>query len=94
MYVVGEAYGMSLYEFGHMIHATGAINFRSHPRKIGNLSLFFIDHPESIFVSITSSEAEDSESSKSANLMNRIDLVYGLIKVALRNADDSVRNVS
>ena len=35
--IVGEAYGMSLHEFGHFIHATGAINYRSYQRKIGLL---------------------------------------------------------
>lgn len=46
---------------------------------------------ENIFTSIT--DSEDAENSKSINLMNRVDFVYGLIKVALRNADDSLRNV-
>lgn len=32
---IGETYGMSLHEFGHFIHATGAISYRSHQRKIG-----------------------------------------------------------
>lgn len=47
--------------------------------------------PESIFASIT--DSDEQENSKSANLMSRVDFVYGLLKVALRNADDSLRNV-
>jgi hypothetical protein len=47
---------------------------------------------ESIFASIT--DSDDQENSKSSvHLMSRVDFVYGLLKVALRNADDSVRNV-
>ena len=47
---------------------------------------------ESIFTSIT--DSDELENSKSINLMNRVDFVYGIIKVALRNADDSLRNVN
>lgn len=41
---IGEAYGMSLHEFGHFIQATGAINYRLHPRKIGSSIILFRTH--------------------------------------------------
>ena len=91
---MGETYGMSLHEFGHFIQATGAINYRNQSRKIGipDSSSCLLKHfPESIFASIT--DSDEQENSKSTNLMSRVDFVYGLLKVALRNADDSLRNV-
>ena len=48
---------------------------------------------ESIFTSaIETAGAENSQTD--VPLMTRIEFVYGLIKVALRSADDAVRNVS
>lgn len=34
---VGDAYGMSMHEFGHFIHATGAINYKNQAKKLGGI---------------------------------------------------------
>ena len=46
---------------------------------------------ESIFYSVIDDTTALSETTM---LMTRVDFVYALVKVALRSADDSVRNVS
>ncbi|CAE7572554.1 unnamed protein product, partial [Symbiodinium microadriaticum] len=78
---VGDAYGMSMHEFGHFIHATGAVNYKTQAKKL-----------ESIFISAIETQGADS-AQMSVPLMTRIEFVYGVIKVALRSADDAVRNV-
>jgi hypothetical protein len=47
---------------------------------------------EAVFQSAMEASGSDTNS-VAVPLMTRIDFVYGLVKVALRSADDAVRNV-
>jgi len=77
---VGEAYGMNLVEFSHLIHTTGAFHWKTNAKKI-----------EEIFSSVIVGDESGESESKTANvdLMSRCDFVYALVKVALRNTKDS-----
>jgi hypothetical protein len=80
---VGEAYGMNLVEFSHLVHTTGAFHWKTHGKKI-----------EDIFTSvITGDESAEGESKSAVELMSRCDLVYALVKVSLRNTKDQSENL-
>ena len=72
---VGEAYGMNLVEFSHLVHTTGAFHHKTHGKKI-----------EDIFYSVIADDA--AEDQENADLMTRCDFVYALVKLSLRNTKD------
>lgn len=82
---VGDAYGMNLIEFIHFVHTTGTFHWKTHAKKI-----------DDIFASVVTNEGmEESQSeskSSSPDRMTRCDLVYALVKVALRNTKDQSDN--
>lgn len=82
---VGESYGMNQVEFSHLIHTTGAFHWKTNGKKI-----------EDIFSSVVmgdESGENESKNSSSVELMSRCDLVYALVKVALRNTKDQSENL-
>ena len=80
---VGEAYGMNLVEFTHLVHTTGAFHWKTHGKRI-----------DDIFDSvIVADEPTEGESKVAVELLSRCDLVYALVKVSLRNTKDQSENL-